>query len=166
VLAFRVQLDGGAFPYEGGFLVVALLTAVVVADQASAAPSGVATVLRHPVAVLIGRWSYTLYLVHLPIVQLLSRTDLPATEQLVLDLVLSFAAAAAVSLGIEQPALRLKRRLSASPEPSPPGAAGVGLATAGALPVPVGGTPDLRPAARMSGDGHDGPDPPPAPPSA
>ena len=108
---FRLLLDHGNFPYVGGYLVVSLLTGVIILDQTSATPSKLTSVLQHPLLVLIGVWSYGLYLVHLPVIELLRHTGLSSKTQLPLDLVVTFALTALLYMAVERPAQRLKRRI-------------------------------------------------------
>jgi peptidoglycan/LPS O-acetylase OafA/YrhL len=114
LVSFRVVIDNGAFPYLGGFLIISVLTGVVLVDQISTTPSKLALVLRHPVAVLIGRWSYSLYLVHLPVIQLLQTTDISRTAQVPLAFGVSMLLAMVLHVAVERPALRLRRRFEAS----------------------------------------------------
>jgi peptidoglycan/LPS O-acetylase OafA/YrhL len=113
LVSFRVVLDHGAFPYLGGFLIISALTGGILIDQVSTTPSRLVVVLQNPAAVLVGRWSYSLYLVHLPVIELLARTRLSSLAQIPIAVTLSFFLAGALHLLVERPTLRLKKRFEA-----------------------------------------------------
>ncbi len=79
-------------------------------------------VLTGPVQLWLGRVSYSLYLVHLPILLAtvhLFQSQLPLLIVLLLGVALSLAAAEVMHRAVERPWMRLGRRLAAPRRPSP-----------------------------------------------
>jgi peptidoglycan/LPS O-acetylase OafA/YrhL len=105
--------------YLGGYTLVAMLTAQVIASLISAPGSMIARVLRAPALVRSGRMSYGLYLWHFPLLSLtpkLLHGVLPISRQVsgLKELAAFLSAVGAASLSyrwVEGPCLRLKRRL-------------------------------------------------------
>ena len=91
---------------RGGFVVVACVSATLVAAVLS--HGRVHRVLSVPPLVAVGRWSYSLYLVHWPLFLVLSsdRTHLHGVPLVVVKLAAAVALALALHLLIEQPVRR------------------------------------------------------------
>lgn len=118
-LAAALAVEGRIL-FLGGFSVVALLAAVVITaaldPRWSAGP-----ILRTAPLTTLGRMSYSLYLWHFPMFELV-RESHPGTgvAQLGLALAASFAAAAISYRFVEQPCLRWKSRIDARSTRPPP----------------------------------------------
>ncbi len=91
---------------RGGFTVVAALSACAIAGVL--AHGSLARALASPPLVALGRWSYSLYLVHWPVFLVLTpdRTDLDGVALVAVKVLAATMAALAVHLGVEQPVRR------------------------------------------------------------
>jgi peptidoglycan/LPS O-acetylase OafA/YrhL len=91
---------------RGGFTAVAVLSALVVVGVL--AHGSLAQVLSARPVVAVGRWSYSLYLVHWPLFLVLNadRTGVSGVPLVSLKLGTAFVVAVALHLGIEQPIRR------------------------------------------------------------
>ena len=91
---------------RGGFTVMALVWATLVA--AIMAGGGVARLLSLRPCVAVGRWSYSLYLVHWPVYLLVTPDRMHVGRAAIIPIRLAFAFAAALALhvGVEQPIRR------------------------------------------------------------
>jgi peptidoglycan/LPS O-acetylase OafA/YrhL len=102
--------------YCGYFTAAALMVAVILVRLLSAPSRLGSLILESPFLVGIGRISYALYLVHIPIILMIGADHIgpshPATTLLAVGL--SFAAAVFSYYWIERPFLQLKLRLEAS----------------------------------------------------
>jgi peptidoglycan/LPS O-acetylase OafA/YrhL len=113
-LFVAVVLARPAAPYMslGVLTILALACAVLVAAVDQPGSSGrLVWLLSLPPLVFIGKLSYSLYLWHFPIEELMRRTMLSREWQLPLDILLSFLLAFLSYTYVEQPFLRLKRHL-------------------------------------------------------
>jgi peptidoglycan/LPS O-acetylase OafA/YrhL len=110
-------LDHSQF-YHGLFTAVALMVGVILVRLLSGPVRFVSPLLESRVLVGVGRISYSLYLVHIPIIHWLHAPALgwSAPGMTLLAGALSLAAAIVLYFCIERPCLRLKDRLH-SPEP-------------------------------------------------
>jgi peptidoglycan/LPS O-acetylase OafA/YrhL len=102
----------------GGFVVVALLSALLILVVVQAGDSPVTRVLAFAPFVAIGRISYGLYLWHVPIFRwfAIHGDGLPAPVAFGGKFVATFAVAGVSWYVVERPALRLKSRFSARRE--------------------------------------------------
>ncbi len=103
--------------YEGGMLVVAIATAIIIAHIVLCA-SRLTRILAHPALVWTGRRSYGLYLYHFSIFVYFTDVRLGVgghALELVVRLLLTFALAAASYRLVERPVLDLTRRLTTPP---------------------------------------------------
>jgi peptidoglycan/LPS O-acetylase OafA/YrhL len=102
----------GAFLENGGYTLVALAAAVVLAYLVVEPRGVMARVLAWRPVRNVGRISYGLYLWHLPVFLVLdaNRTGLSFWPRLVLQFAVTFAAAGLSFVAVERPALGLKRR--------------------------------------------------------
>jgi peptidoglycan/LPS O-acetylase OafA/YrhL len=98
----------GRFAFEGGFLVGALLTAVVLASVACAPKGPLAVVLSWPVLTYLGTISYGMYLWYFPIFQVVdeARTHRTGLSLFALRVAVDIAVATASYFLIEQPVRR------------------------------------------------------------
>ena len=125
--------------YLGGFTAVAVAAAVAIAmvlDQ----NSGLARLLSRRPLLLVGRWSYSLYLWHFGIFQIVAtRTAAWSTApRIVVAWGLTFAAAGASYQVVERPGLQLRTRLrgaARAPGVPPAGTAAAAVPTVGADPL-------------------------------
>lgn len=119
--------------HEGGYTLVALLGGVLIVRMLLA-PSRIGTrILEWSPLVFVGRLSYSLYLVHIPVIYWLKPAGLgwAYPGQTLLVGVLCLAASLVSYYGVELPFLRLKHRLSE---------AGSGPKVSAVLPMPVAQT--------------------------
>lgn len=101
------------FAMHGGLLVASLATAAVIAHVVTGAGTSLLVrLLRQPVMILIGKWSYGLYLVHKVVYTAMLELHLSRPAWIVLSIAGSFVAAAALYYAVELPFLRLKERFS------------------------------------------------------
>jgi peptidoglycan/LPS O-acetylase OafA/YrhL len=109
------------YMYLGGLTLVALACAVLIAavDQLGSA-GRLVWLLSLPPLVVIGRLSYSLYLWHWPVDQVMRRTVLNPVWQLLADIALSFLLAFLSYTYVERPFLRLKRHLEPVTARTPP----------------------------------------------
>ena len=119
VLMIAATRPADAYLIEGGYLLAAIAAAAAILDVV-ATPSGpLAHVLSMSPLVWVGRLSYSLYLWHVPVLELLrSRTALPQHDVALIGLLTSFALATASYFLVEQPFLRRKVRLARRREPA------------------------------------------------
>jgi peptidoglycan/LPS O-acetylase OafA/YrhL len=105
---FVVASDTSAWLYHGGFLVMAVLSAVLLASVIAAPRGPVARGLSTRPVVWVGRISYGLYLWHWPVYVFLSpsRTGMSGVGLLVLRLAVTFAVATASYYLVEMPIRR------------------------------------------------------------
>jgi peptidoglycan/LPS O-acetylase OafA/YrhL len=96
------------FAYEGGFLVGALLTAVVLASVATAPKGPLAVVLSWPVLTYLGTISYGMYLWYFPIFQVVDadRTHRTGLSLFIIRLAVDVAVATVSYVLVEQPIRR------------------------------------------------------------
>ena len=110
-------------PWMGryGYVLVAAASAVLLADLVVGRHSVLARVLSRAPLVYVGRISYGLYLLHLPVYFLVEGhlAHLPFGVRLALKLVLSLALAALSFHVLERPCLRLKARFEAAAPAAP-----------------------------------------------
>jgi peptidoglycan/LPS O-acetylase OafA/YrhL len=102
--------DRRQFLFDGGYTIVALVSAVIVLHAAFAERGVINGVLRHKWLVYVGQRSYALYLWHYPIGYWLR--DLGGIPELAAAVLLSFAAAELSYRVVERPALAFKSRVS------------------------------------------------------
>jgi peptidoglycan/LPS O-acetylase OafA/YrhL len=74
-------------------------------------------IFEQPLAIWLGKRSYSFYLWHLPIVRLLAMMHLPTLALIVIGLPLSLLAAELSFRFIETPFLRMKHGFAAKPAP-------------------------------------------------
>jgi len=93
---------------RGGYLAVALVTAALICGLL--AHGRVAQVVGTPALAALGRSSYSLYLVHWPVLLVLttSRTGLSPVPNVALQIAVAVAVAVAVHVIVERPARRLR----------------------------------------------------------
>ena len=110
-------------PWMGryGYVIVAVASAIVIADLVVGRHSLLARVFSWAPLVYVGRISYGLYLYHLPVYFLVERhlPHLPFPARLGLKLALSLGLAALSFRLIERPCLRLKARFEAAAPSAP-----------------------------------------------
>ena len=108
VLLLGLTDDTSDWLYNGGFLLVALVSAVVLASVVARPQGFVARVLAWRPIVWIGTVSYGLYLWHWPVYVILSpgRTGISGTALLVLRFAVTFAVAALSYYLVERPVRR------------------------------------------------------------
>ena len=132
VLAAQLVDPSTELLYLGGFTVVALLSTVLVAVALQ--PSALTVLLTAPAVIYLGRISYSLYLWHLPVFDVVAQhtKSWPAAARIPVGWAIALGAAAASYHFVERPALRLKSRLgrrgarapALQPNPLPEGAGG------------------------------------------
>jgi peptidoglycan/LPS O-acetylase OafA/YrhL len=88
---------------------VSAATAVVILERVTAPTKLLSVVLEQPVLVWLGRISYSLYLVHVPIIVMVRRA-IPGSASVLPAVTLSIVAGAALHYAVEAPFLRLKQR--------------------------------------------------------
>jgi peptidoglycan/LPS O-acetylase OafA/YrhL len=124
-----LRWDIGHYPlYRNGFTVIAALTALVVVRLTMGRFPLLSPLLESRPLVWVGRISYSLYLVHIPLLRFLAPAGLGWDHPLetVTLAGLSFTAAIALHYLVERPCLRLKDRLrpasetAPAPSPAPP----------------------------------------------
>jgi peptidoglycan/LPS O-acetylase OafA/YrhL len=127
-LAFAgvIGARSGSFLEDGGYTLVALAAAAVIAHLVVTPRGVMARVLAWRPLRDIGRISYGLYLWHLPIFLVLDeeRTGLSFWPRVVLQFGVTFAAATLSFVVVERPALRLKRRFERVRTPARSGVGG------------------------------------------
>ncbi|MEO7063744.1 MAG: acyltransferase [Dokdonella sp.] len=109
-----------------GYSLLAVLFAVLVTESATEVPRGWRRWLAHPALRLVGKYSYAIYIIHVPVKYVLVNEvfDQPmfldTAHSIVADMAfiglvaaISFALAALSFVAIERPILRLKNRVSA-----------------------------------------------------
>lgn len=110
-------------PWMGryGYVIVAVASAIVIADLVVGRHSLLARVFSWAPLVYIGRISYGLYLYHLPVYFLVEQhlPHLPFPARLALKLALSLGLAALSFQFLERPCLRLKARFEAAAPSAP-----------------------------------------------
>jgi peptidoglycan/LPS O-acetylase OafA/YrhL len=123
----RSETTAALIGSHGGSLVVSVITIVIIASIVLDSDE---TLLSRGLSVsplvVIGRWSYALYLVHFPIFVLLMHTGWPDIARIPSSIVVSILAAALLHYAVEKPSLRLKAHYaSRAARHSPPVAAAV-----------------------------------------
>ena len=113
VFWIRAGTPGGLptnFMFEGGFLVCAVLGAVVVADARLVEPGGFSRALAFPPLHFLGTISYGIYLWHWPVIVYLNgtRTGLPTVSLDIVRVLVTLALATASYYLVERP-IRLAR---------------------------------------------------------
>ena len=133
------------FMYLGGFTLVAIAAAVVIAQVLVGLPKGINRVLTSAGLVWVGRLSYSLYLWHIPVaagVYLgVDRGAVPAAAAIPVKIGLSLIAATLSFYFVERPCLRLKSRFRT---PSAPPGVGTHAVVSGTPAWPPGETVGQR----------------------
>lgn len=113
VIAVVVGMSDAAFLGYGGVTVFAGLVALVLVSLLTKPPGIVSLILECAPLVWVGRLSYSLYLWHYPVLEVVGNpSNLSPRENLLLRLTLSFVAAILSYYAVERPFLRLKDRFS------------------------------------------------------
>jgi peptidoglycan/LPS O-acetylase OafA/YrhL len=97
--------------YNDRYLIVGLLLAVFILASGSAAPR-VRRMLTSAPVLLVGRISYSMYLLHMPVLDLVRLSPLPPPLQGLAVIAMTILLSAATYFLVEQPCIALGRRLS------------------------------------------------------
>jgi peptidoglycan/LPS O-acetylase OafA/YrhL len=142
IVVAQVVQPSSEILYMGGFTVVAVMSTVLVAMALQ--PSPLYGLLANAPVVFLGRISYSLYLWHLPVFDVVAHhtEDWSALPRTAVGWSIALGAATCSYLFVERPALRLKSRLgragaSGSQTPGP----GSSPAPLPRAPAPAGGEP-------------------------
>jgi peptidoglycan/LPS O-acetylase OafA/YrhL len=108
----RLELLANGYVYRGGFSLVGLFSALLIAGAIWSPPQAL---MRRALSIAplcwIGKISYGLYLWHWPVIRAMADYPLDPTLKILLELVATFAIATASFYLIEEHFLRLKDRI-------------------------------------------------------
>ena len=124
--AIAVPRDSGWLYVGGGFTIVALASAAIIASVLEPGP-WLHHALSTPPAVQLGKASYSLYLWHVPVFSAVATAlaGRPAYQRLVVGMVGTAVATLCSYRFVEMPVARLRRKARAAVEAPAPAAAGV-----------------------------------------